>query len=183
MKNIETQNTAANPVYFDPLLDVGFKKIFGTDDNLDLIMALLNAVFRGRKKIVKLQFTKTEQPGKVKTEAKAVFDLACVGEDNEVFIVEVQHSSPVNFKKRSIYYSSKLIAQQGQRGETKDWNYNITEVYLVALLEQKSEIAIPGTHIHDICLCNRDTKEIFYEGLGYIFIDFSNFDKGWDQCC
>jgi predicted transposase/invertase (TIGR01784 family) len=31
--------------------------------------------------------------------------------------------------------------------------------------------------LHDICLCNRDTGEIFYDKLGYTYIELSKFVK------
>jgi len=49
--------------YIDPLVDFAFKKIFGSEPNRDLLIAFLNAVFRGRKQIVDLVFNKNEHPG------------------------------------------------------------------------------------------------------------------------
>jgi predicted transposase/invertase (TIGR01784 family) len=31
--------------------------------------------------------------------------------------------------------------------------------------------------LHDICLCNRETGQVFYNKLGYTFIELSKFDK------
>jgi predicted transposase/invertase (TIGR01784 family) len=33
-----------------------------------------------------------------------------------------------------------------------------------------------------VCLCYRDTGEIFYDGLGYTYIDLSNFVKTEQEC-
>src|SRR5690606_36277993 len=42
--------------FIDPLLDFSFKRIFGTEPNQDLLIALLNGIFRGRKEIKSLVF-------------------------------------------------------------------------------------------------------------------------------
>ncbi|RZL04677.1 MAG: Rpn family recombination-promoting nuclease/putative transposase, partial [Pedobacter sp.] len=124
-----------------------------------------------------------EHPGETFEEAKAIFDLSCTGDLGEKFIIEVQHSPAVNFKKRSVYYTSRLISEQAVKGESQDWKYNITEVYLVAILEGKSEISLKSArYVHDVCMCYRDSGEIFYDGLGYIFLDLSNFVKAQDEC-
>jgi predicted transposase/invertase (TIGR01784 family) len=34
-----------------------------------------------------------------------------------------------------------------------------------------------NTYLHDICLCNRDTGEIFYDKLGYTYIELGKFVK------
>ncbi len=35
----------------------------------------------------------------------------------------------------------------------------------------------PNEYLHDICLCNRDTGEIFYDKLGYTYIELRKFVK------
>jgi predicted transposase/invertase (TIGR01784 family) len=34
-----------------------------------------------------------------------------------------------------------------------------------------------NSYLHDICLCNRDTGEIFYDKLGYTYIELTKFVK------
>jgi predicted transposase/invertase (TIGR01784 family) len=34
-----------------------------------------------------------------------------------------------------------------------------------------------NSYLHDICLCNRDTGEIFYDKLGYTYVELSKFVK------
>ncbi|MBD1426718.1 Rpn family recombination-promoting nuclease/putative transposase [Sphingobacterium arenae] len=47
-----------------------------------------------------------------------------------------------------------------------------------AVLRQQTDCR-PGTnYLHDICLCNRDSREVFYEHLGFIYIELINFTKG-----
>ena len=82
-----------------------------------------------------------------------------------------------------LYYGSKLIADQAPKGNRKDWNYNISEVYVIVLMEG---FALPGheadkRYLHDICLCNRATGEVFYEDLGFIYISLTNFAKEEDD--
>lgn len=157
--------------YINPMLDWSFKKIFGTDPNKDLLIAFLNEVFKGRKKIVDLVYNKTEHHGNNKKEGSAIFDLLCTGDKGEKFLIEVQNGKPVNFKKRAIFYTSRLISEQAPKGEMDTWKYDITEVYFVAILEKTLEVQ--ERYFRDICLCDRDTGEIFYDELGYTFIELS----------
>jgi predicted transposase/invertase (TIGR01784 family) len=49
---------------------------------------------------------------------------------------------------------------------------------LIALLEDFTlEDSPTNTYLHDICICNRDTGEIFYDKLGYTYIELSKFVK------
>ncbi len=164
--------------YIDPLVDFAFKKIFGSEPNKDLLIAFLNEVFRGRKHIVDLVYNKNEHPGDLKDEGTAIFDLLCTGEKGEQFIIEVQRGRQGFFKERALFYTSRLISGQAPKGHRSDWAYNIAEVYLIALLEDFTLEDNPAnTYLHDICLCNRDTGEIFYDKLGYTYIELLNFVK------
>jgi predicted transposase/invertase (TIGR01784 family) len=158
--------------------DFGFKKLFFEDPNKDLLIAFLNALFKGRKVIKDLTYNKTEFPGDIASEGNVIFDLACTGEDGERFIIEVQRTKKDNFKKRALFYTSRLISNQAPVGNRSVWNYDIDEVFLVALLDG---FVLEGTpekeYLHDICLCNRETGETFYEGLGYIYIELLKFVK------
>jgi predicted transposase/invertase (TIGR01784 family) len=166
------------PKFINLRTDFGFKKLFFEDPNKDLLIAFLNALFKGRKVIKDLTYNKTEFPGDITTEGSVIFDLACTGENGERFIIEVQRTKKDNFKKRALFYSSRLISSQAPVGNRAVWNYNIDEVFLVALLDG---FMLEGTskneYLHDICLCNRETGETFYDGLGYIYIELLKFVK------
>jgi len=161
----------SNTKYVDPLLDLSFKRIFSVDQNRDLLIAFLNEVFKGRKRIVDLTYNKNEHHGNNKEEGSAIFDLLCTGDQGEKILIEVQNGRPVNFKKRAIFYTSRLISEQAPKGEMDKWKYDITEVYFLAILDEKLKVG--EEYFQDICLCNRKTREIFYEGLGYTFIELS----------
>ena len=164
--------------YIDPLVDFAFKKIFGNEPNKDLLIAFLNEIFRGRKHIIDLVYNKNEHPGDINDEGAAIFDLLCTGDKGEQFLIEVQRGKQGYFKERALFYTSRLISSEAPKGNRKGWAYNISEVYLIALLEDFTLQSSPANaYLHDICLCNRDTGEIFYDKLGYTYIELLKFVK------
>src|SRR3569833_2739898 len=164
--------------YIDLLVDFAFKKIFGSEPNKDLLIAFLNEVFRGRKHIVELTYDKNEYPGDLKDEGAAIFDLHCTGQNGEKFLIEVQRGRQGNFKERALFYTSRLISDQAPKGKRSEWAYDISEIYLVAILEDFTfQVNNSAEYLHDICLCNRNTGEIFYDKLGYIYLELNKFVK------
>jgi len=164
--------------YIDPLVDFAFKKIFGSEPNKDLLIAFLNEVFRWRKVIIDLTYNKNEHHGDLKDEGAAIFDLLCTGDKGENFIIEIQRGRQGYFKERALFYTSRLISDQAPKGKRNEWAYNLTEVYLIALLEDFTlEVGSTNEYLHDICLCNRDTGKIFYDKLNYTYIELRNFVK------
>ncbi len=49
--------------YIDPLSDFGFKRLFGSNPNKELLIDFLNELFKGRKVIADLVYNKNERPG------------------------------------------------------------------------------------------------------------------------
>ena len=168
--------------YIDPLIDFAFKKIFGSDPNKDLLIDFLNEVFRGRKHIIDLVYNKNEYPGDLMNEGGVIFDLLCTGAHNEHFIIEIQRGKQQNFKQRALFYTSRLISDQAPKGKRSVWGYDLTEVFLIALLEDSVAGDFQADQfLHDICLCDWDTGKIFYDKLGYIYIELHKFVKTSDQ--
>lgn len=164
--------------YIDPFLDVSFKRLFATDESKPILIGFLNELYKGKKYITDIQFGKNEYHGEIKEEGGVVFDIICTDADGSNFIIEVQGGYQKYFKERALYYASRAISEQSPKGKIKEWAYNISEVYLLAFLQNFN---LPDTpkyeYLQDICLANRHTGKIFYDKLSFIFIELLNFVK------
>ena len=98
--------------YINPLTDFGFKKLFGSEPNKALLIDFLNQILPERHRIKDLSYARNEQVGTKKLDRKAIFDLYCIGESGERFIVEMQKAKQNFFQDRSIYYASFPIQEQ-----------------------------------------------------------------------
>ena len=92
--------------YISLLTDFGFKRIFGTAPNKDLLINFLNSLFDGKQVIKDVKYLNTEHFGDNTSARKAIFDVYCEGEDGEKFIVEMQNAYQDFFKDRSLFYST-----------------------------------------------------------------------------
>jgi len=91
--------------YLNPLTDFGFHKIFGTESNKDLLIDFLNQVIKEEGLITDIEYLRPEQFGDFETDRKAIFDIFCITEKGDYFIVEMQKAKRAFFKERSIYGS------------------------------------------------------------------------------
>ena len=105
MKQIEER-------YISLLTDFGFKRIFGTAMNKDLLICFLNSLFNGRQVVKAVSYLNPEHVGDVYTDRKAIFDVYCEGENGEKFIVEMQNAYQTYFKDRALFYSTFPIREQ-----------------------------------------------------------------------
>ncbi len=79
--------------YINPFTDFGFKKIFGSEVNKDLLIAFLNSLLPADTGIIAdLSFLPTEQTGRSDYDRRAIFDLHCKNKHGDTFIVEMQRA-------------------------------------------------------------------------------------------
>jgi len=164
--------------YINPLTDFGFKRLFGTEPNKNLLIDFLNVILPSQHRVKDLTYRSTENLGNTPLDRKAVFDLYCQSEKGEKFIVEMQKAKHNYFKDRSIYYASFPIQDQAEKG---DWNYKLDPVYTIGILdfvfdEDKND----DTLLHIVELKDQNCK-VFYEKLKFIYLELPKFKKTIDQ--
>ena len=167
--------------YISLLTDFGFKRIFGTNPNKDLLINFLNSLFNGEQVIKDVKFLNSENVGDVYAERKAIFDVYCENEHGEKFIVEMQNAYQTYFKDRSLYYATFPIREQAPKGA--DWNFKLKHVYVVALLNYSmSDPAFSDNSInHDIGLLAKHTHRVFNDKLTFKYVEIAKFDKTIEQ--
>ena len=163
--------------YISLLTDFGFKRIFGTDPNKELLINFLNSLFDGEEVIKDVKYLNSENVGDVYAERKAIFDVYCENEKGEKFIVEMQNAYQTFFKDRSLFYSTFPIREQAPKGS--DWNFCLKKVYVVALLNYKmSDEAFDSSDtIHTIALMDTKTNKVFNTKLMFKYVEVGRFDK------
>ena len=80
--------------YLNPYTDFGFKKLFGTEVNKDLLISFINSLLHGREKIKDLTYLNAEHLGVGEADRKAIFDVYCENENGEKFLVAASTTPP-----------------------------------------------------------------------------------------
>ena len=156
--------------YVNPYTDFGFKKLFGTEMNKDLLISFINSLLNGKEVVKDLTYLNTEHLGTSEADRKAVFDVYCENENGE----EMQRGEQQFFKDRSLYYATFPIREQGQKGE---WNYRLKAVYVIGILNFKFDEQSDGYYHHEVKLMDTRTKEVFYDKLTFIYLEMPKFNK------
>lgn len=160
--------------YVNFYTDFAFKKLFGTEVNKDLLISFLNALLQGKEEITDIVYLNTEHLGTQEYDRRAVFDVYCKNEKDEMFLVEMQKGEQQFFKDRSVYYSTFAIREQAPRGE---WNYGLKAVYTIGILNFCFKDKEDKEFYHEVKLMDTVTKEVFYEKLTFIYLEMPKFTK------
>lgn len=163
--------------YISLLTDFGFKRIFGTNPNRELLINFLNSLFKKEQVITDVKYLNSENVGDVYSERKAIFDVYCENEKGEKFIVEMQNAYQKYIKDRSLFYSTFPIREQAPKGA--DWNFELAHVYVVVLLnyDMKEEAFDAKSLSHDVGLLDKKTKKVFNDKLSFKYVEVAKFDK------
>ncbi|ACF42905.1 Rpn family recombination-promoting nuclease/putative transposase [Pelodictyon phaeoclathratiforme] len=167
--------------YINPFTDFGFKKIFGSEVNKELLIAFLNTLLPPEAgTVADLSFLPNEQVGRSEYDRRAIFDLYCENEKGEKFIVEMQRAKQNYFKDRSVFYATFPIQQQAQSG---DWNFCLKAVYMVGILDFVFDVdkADDAVVHHEVRLIDRSTGAVFYDKLTFIYLELPKFLKTIDE--
>jgi len=164
--------------YISLLTDFGFKRVFGTEPNKDLLIDFLNTLLPARHQIQDLSFKNNENLGNKQIDRKAIFDIYCQAESGERFIVEIQKAKQNFFKDRSVYYATFPVQEQALKGE---WNFKLSPVYTVGVLDFVfDDHKHDDTIVHIVELKNQHC-EVFYEKLKFIYIELPKFTKSVNE--
>ena len=94
-------------VYVDLLSDPGFKTVFCSPDNSDLLIALINVMLHNDRHVEKIINIRNEVASPSIDGGRVVMDLTCIDEQGRVFDIEVQKVSNDSLFKRFVNYACK----------------------------------------------------------------------------
>jgi len=167
--------------YINPYTDFGFKKLFGTEMNKDLLISFLNALFTGsEREIEDVQYLNGENLGDGYGDRRSVFDVYCMTKDGSRFIVEMQKAEQEYFKDRSVYYATTPIRQQAVKGK---WDYHLENVYTIGILnfEFPNDEYPADSYRHEIKLKDVEDNHVFYDKLTFVYLEMPKFNKTEDE--
>ena len=177
-KSTFMRNNELNDRYVNPYTDFGFKKLFGTEMNKDLLISFINSLLSGEEVITDLTYLNTEHLGTSEADRKAVFDVYCENNRGEKILVEMQRGEQRYFKDRSIYYASFPIREQGKKGE---WNYELKAVYIIGILNFVFDDENNDYYHHEVQLIDKRTQKVFYDKLTFIYLEMPKFNKAEEE--
>lgn len=171
----------AKEIFINPYTDFGFKKLFGTEMNKDLLISFLNALFNNSgKEIEDVQYLNGENLGEGYGDRRSIFDVYCKSKDGSCFIVEMQKAEQTYFKDRSVYYATAPIRQQAPKGK---WDYHLEDVYTVGILnfEFPNDEYPSDSYRHEIKLKDVEDHHVFYDKLTFVYLEMPKFNKTEDE--
>ena len=157
--------------------DYGFKVTFGNENNTLFLRKALQALIASPIPIKEVTFDKNTFDGITKESRSGIFDMSCVDEMNNHFIVEMQLSLFKFFMQRLKFYGLQKLNTMVQRGQ---YLYdNLNKIYCIAILS-RSISALP--HYHNIGTLKNQDGTLMDDQMTFITLELDKFDKIAENC-
>lgn len=174
----DNQNSLVMGKFINPFTDFGFHRIFGQEVHKELLIDFLNQLLKDERHIIDITFLNPIQQPETIEDRGVIFDIHCRDDKGGWFVVEMQNGAQPYFYDRGIYYLSRAISNQGEKG--KDWKFSLCPVYGIFLLNYK--MGINSKFRTDVILADRDTGRMFSDKIRQVYLELPWFTKEPDDC-
>jgi predicted transposase/invertase (TIGR01784 family) len=99
-----------------PRIDIAFKKIFGVEENKDLLIVLINSIVGEEDQVVDVTLLNPYNHKNFKNDKLSILDIKAVGHNNKRFNIELQITNDADYEERALYYWAKLYTEQLKAG-------------------------------------------------------------------
>lgn len=99
-----------------PRVDIAFKKIFGVEENKDLLISLINSIVSAEDHVAEVTLLNPYNAQNFANDKLSILDIKAKGENGKLFNIEIQIADETNYDKRTLYYWGKLYTEQLKRG-------------------------------------------------------------------
>lgn len=99
-----------------PRVDIAFKKIFGVEENKDLLISLINSIVGKKDQVEDIILLNPYNPKNFRDDKLSVLDIKAMGHNGNRFNIEIQITDEGDYDKRALYYWSKLYTEQLKEG-------------------------------------------------------------------
>ncbi|MBO0934222.1 Rpn family recombination-promoting nuclease/putative transposase [Fibrella aquatilis] len=155
------------------LSDYGFKVTFGNETDTRFLRRALQALIQSPVAIAKVEFIESEIPGLTKDSRSGIYDIACVDETGNQFIVEMQLSKYPDFIQRMKFYSFYRLNTLIRKGRYKF--EGLPKIYCIGILA--ANIFPHITDYQNVAVLRNDKGELIDEQTVFITVELAKFRK------
>ncbi|MVX62583.1 Rpn family recombination-promoting nuclease/putative transposase [Clostridium chromiireducens] len=161
----------------NPKVDFAFKKLFGSEENKDILIAFINSILSEEQQISDIILKNPYNIASYKNDKMSILDIKAVDEKGIWYDIEMQLSEQIFYQKRAFYYWAKVYSDQMEGGynydklrktisiNILDFDYvdeeDFHNVYKVFNEKSKKELSsVFEMHFIELNKFNKDFKDI-----------------------
>lgn len=136
-----------------PKVDIAFKKIFGIEENKDLLISLINAIVTEEDQVADLTILNPYNPKNFANEKLSILDIKAQSKEGKKFNIEIQLMDEGDYDKRALYYWAKLYTEQLTQGQPYGLLSKTIGIHILNFL------SIPNTNKYHNCFRIKEDED------------------------
>jgi len=156
-----------------PRVDIAFKKIFGVEENTDLLISLINSVVGAEDQVSEVTLLNPYNAKNFKHDKLSILDIKAKGLCGKRFNIEIQISDEADYDKRALYYWAKLYTEQLKT--TDDYSL-LSKAIGIHILNFTSILEVEKYH-NVFRITEKETGHLYFKDLELHTIELKKFSK------
>nr|WP_206154652.1 Rpn family recombination-promoting nuclease/putative transposase [Clostridium beijerinckii] len=104
----------------NPKVDFAFKKLFGSEENKDILISFINSMLSENQQIKDVHLKNPYNIANYRKDKMSILDIKAVDEKGTWYDIEMQLSEQIFYEKRAFYYWAKVYSDQLEGGYNYD---------------------------------------------------------------
>ena len=160
-----------------PRVDIAFKKIFGVEENKDLLISLINSIVGTEDQVSDITLLNPYNPKNFKTDKLSILDIKATNQDGKRFNIEIQISDEADYDKRALYYWAKIYTEQLKVAE--DYS-KLSKAIGIHILNFTSIPEVKKYH-NVFHITEKETGLLYFKDLELHTIELKKFSDNSDE--
>jgi predicted transposase/invertase (TIGR01784 family) len=165
----------------NPKIDLVFKKLFGSEENTDILLSLINAILPDNQQIKKVIIKNPYNVSDYAEGKLTILDIKAEDEKGDLYDIEIQLKGTRFYGKRTLYYWAKMFGSQmdylkkdEQENERRKTYSELNKCIVISLMD--FEFFKDEKYHRCFTLKDLETNEI-HPDLNYLDLYFVELEK------
>ncbi|OQY08681.1 MAG: transposase [Fusobacteriia bacterium 4572_132] len=156
----------------NPRVDFAFKKLFGVEENKELLVDFINSIVSAEDKVSELTLLNPYNEKNFRNDKLSILDIKAKNINGKIYNIEMQITDQEYYNKRALYYWSRLYSSQLSSGINYD---NLEKTIGINILNFN---CLDEEKYHNIYkLRNTKTNNEFIDDMEIHFIELEKYDE------
>lgn len=161
----------------NPRVDIAFKKIFGVEENKDLLISLINSIISEEDQVQDVKILNPYNIQNFQNDKLSILDIKAKCCDGKRINIEMQITDSADYDKRALYYWAKLYSEQLSAGGKYS---NLNKAIGIHILNFTS--IIDSQNYHNIFhITDSENGDRYFKEFELHTIELNKFDEDIDD--
>jgi predicted transposase/invertase (TIGR01784 family) len=161
----------------NPRVDFAFKKLFGSEDNKDILISFINSIVSEQDRVKDVSLTNPYNNKDFRGDKLSILDIKAIDESGRQYNIEMQMIDEVSYDQRALYYWSKIYTEQLKQGYHYDALKKTIGIHILNFNFFNEE-----KEYHNVFkILNARTYKACFEDFELHFIELEKFDKSLES--